>query len=206
MENITEILASLGIEIPEDKKQDLATRVAANYKTVAEFDKKINKATEDAENLSKQLDTAQKTIDAFNGADVEGMKAKLTEYQQQIETMKNDQAQKAAEREFEEALKASLDGVKFSSNAAREAVTAKIKGAGLKLVDGKILGLNDMLEGIKKADATAFEEDAGGDSAKFTRKTGNGGGKKYSTKEEIYAIKDAAERQKAIADNIRLFK
>ena len=33
----------------------------------------------------------------------------------------------------------------------------------------------------------------------------SGSGKTYKTKEEIYAIKDTAERQKAISDNHELF-
>jgi hypothetical protein len=39
MKNIFEILAALGIVIPEDKKQDITKQVAENYKTVAEFEK-----------------------------------------------------------------------------------------------------------------------------------------------------------------------
>ena len=35
MKNIFEILAALGIVIPEDKKQDITKQVAENYKTVA---------------------------------------------------------------------------------------------------------------------------------------------------------------------------
>lgn len=42
MKNIEKILADLGIEVPEDKVADLVKEVNANYKTIAEFDKRIN--------------------------------------------------------------------------------------------------------------------------------------------------------------------
>lgn len=35
MQNINEILTGLGIEVPEDKTEELGRLVAANYKTVA---------------------------------------------------------------------------------------------------------------------------------------------------------------------------
>ena len=41
MKNIIDILKGLGIEVPEDKASDLNKEVAENYKTVAEFDKKV---------------------------------------------------------------------------------------------------------------------------------------------------------------------
>ncbi len=39
MKNIHELLAAIGITVPEDKKADFDTAVNENYKTVAEVDK-----------------------------------------------------------------------------------------------------------------------------------------------------------------------
>ncbi len=44
MKNIIEILKGLGIDVPEDKTAELNRLVSENYKTVAEFDKKVGKA------------------------------------------------------------------------------------------------------------------------------------------------------------------
>lgn len=53
---------------------------------------------------------------------------------------------------------------------------------------------------------TALEQTIRADVTKKTPKPQNGGsGTTYTTKEEIFKIKDAAERQQAIADNIELF-
>ena len=43
MKNIHMILSELGIAIPEDKKADFDKAVAENYKTAAEFEKKVNR-------------------------------------------------------------------------------------------------------------------------------------------------------------------
>ena len=208
MENITEILSALGISVPDDKAAELTQRVAQNYKTVAEFEKKVNKATEEAEDLKKQLKTAKDTLASFDAENIDGIKQQLADYKQKAEDAEKEYAKRIEERDFADALKSALDGVKFTSSAAREAVTAKVKGAGLKLVDGKILGLNDLLSNIKEADKTAFADDDGGDPpAKFTQKmAGGGNGKKYKSREEIMAIKDATERQKAIASNMEFFR
>ena len=45
MKNIHTILSEAGITIPEDKKADFDKAVAENYKTTAEFEKKVNRLT-----------------------------------------------------------------------------------------------------------------------------------------------------------------
>ena len=37
MQNYEQILAELGIEVPEDKKSDLKKKMSENYKTVADY-------------------------------------------------------------------------------------------------------------------------------------------------------------------------
>ena len=72
------------------------------------------------------------------------------------------------------------------------------------MVDGKIVGLGEVMDGIKQRDADAFTSDK--PTAQFTTSFGNeDNGKKYETKEDILKIKDAKERQQAIRDNIGLF-
>lgn len=45
MQNYEQILAELGIEVPEDKKSDLKKKMSENYKTVADYDKQVKKKT-----------------------------------------------------------------------------------------------------------------------------------------------------------------
>lgn len=208
MENIHAILKKYGLEIPADNKADFDKDVAANYKTQAEFDKKIGKVEDERDNLKTQLDTATETLKSFEGVDIETMKTQLKDWQTKAENAEKDYQSKLEARDFEDALKSAMDGYKFTSEAAKKAVMSEVRGAGLKLKDGKILGLNDLMDSIKGADASAFVDDAN-PPAKFTASMGNGGTDNPAgntpTKAEIMGIKDRAERRAAIAKNINLF-
>ena len=43
MQNYEQILAELGIEIPEDKKADLKKKMGENYRTKSDYDKVVEK-------------------------------------------------------------------------------------------------------------------------------------------------------------------
>jgi hypothetical protein len=89
-------------------------------------------------------------------------------------------------------------------------IMADIKEAGLKLKDGKILGLNDLIEQMKQSDASAFvdesQQQAQQNQARFTTRVGQQQTPGSMTKKDIEAIKDPSERQAAIAQNIQLFQ
>lgn len=134
---------------------------------MAENGKDLKKLQEENENLTSDRDawkekaeTAEGTLKGFEGIDPAEMEAKLAEYKQKAEDAEKDRDQKLYERDFADALKAELDGVKFTSEAAKKAVMADIKEAGLKLKDGKILGLNDLIAQMKEKDASAFVDEA----------------------------------------------
>ena len=211
MQNIEAILAELGIEVPSDKKGDLTKKVSENYVTKAEHEKKIGKAETERDNWKSKAETAEETLKKFDGVDLETMQTELNTWKQKAETAEKDYEQKIYERDFSDALKTELESVKFSSEAAKRAVMAEIKESGLKLKDGKILGLSDLIGQIKERDASAFvdekQEQARQQAARFTvpgtgRSTGGSG---TTTKKDIMSIKDPTERQAAIAENLGLF-
>ena len=211
MQNIEAILAELGIEVPSDKKGDLTKKVSENYVTKAEHEKKIGKAETERDNWKSKAETAEETLKKFDGVDLETMQTELNNWKQKAETAAKDYEQKIYERDFSDALKTELESVKFSSDAAKRAVTAEIKESGLKLKDGKILGLSDLIGQIKERDASAFvdekQEQARQQAARFTVPgTGKStGGSGTTTKKDIMSIKDPTERQAAIAENLGLF-
>lgn len=208
MENIYAILKKYGIEIPTESKADFDKDVAANYKTQSEFEKKLSKVEGERDNYKEQLDTATETLKGFEGVDIETMKTQLKDWQKKAEDAEKDYQAKLEARDFDDALKAAMGGYKFTSEAAKKAVISEVKGAGLKLRDGKILGLVDLMESIKTADASAFV-DEGNPPAKFTQRMGGNGGNpagQTMTKDQIMAIKDRAERRAAIAQNMKLFE
>lgn len=210
MKNINEILKELGIEVPADKAAELTKQVAENYKTVAEFDKKVGRLETERDGLQSQLDTATENLKKFEGLDADALKNELAEAKKDAEKAKNDLKTQLEERDYNDALKACMAGLKFSSASAKAAVMEQIRKQGLKRDGDKLLGFDDAIKTIKDADPDAFaaEEDPNAPpTPKVTTKLGGGtGGKTYKSKDEIMAIKDTAERRAAIAANMHLFE
>ena len=207
MQNIIEIVkAVLGIELTAEQEAELNKQTASNYKTVAEFNKKITSLEGERDGFKTRAEAAEETLKGFEGVDLETMKTQLADYKKKAEDAEKDYNSRIAERDFNDALEKAMEGYKFSSSAAKSAIMAEIRGKGLSLVEGKIVGLSDVMDIIKERDASAFEAE-GGEPGKFTGKMGgNSSGKKYSTKEEILKIADPVERQQAIGENLQLFQ
>lgn len=172
MKNISEILSEMGLEIPEDKKADFDKAVSENYKTVAEFNKRISKAEEERDGFKSRAETAETTLKGFEGVDLEKINKDLADWKQKAEDTEKEYNRKIAERDFNDALTEGIGKYKFTSEAAKRAVMAEIKKKGLTMSEGKILGLNDAIEQIKANDKGAFvdeeEEELEGARAKFT--------------------------------------
>lgn len=207
MKNINELLAGIGVEIPEDKKEEFNKAFNENYKTSAEFDKKVARLETERDGFKEQLATANESLKAFEGIDANDFQKQLEEANKRAKDAEDNYNNKLAERDFEDALKAEMGNYKFSSKAAENAIYARVKDAGLKCVDGKILGLSDFMENCKASDAGAFVQDEPNTpSARFTNPMGAAGSEHKLTREEIMNIKNASERQAAIEANIDLFR
>ena len=187
-------------------------KVMAQYgKDVSKLQKENEKLTADRDTEKERADTAEETLKKFDGVDVETMQAELATWQQKAKDAEKDYADKLAQRDFEDALKEEISGYKFTSEAAKKAIMAEIREAGLKVKDGKILGLSDLLAQMKEKDASAFvdekqEQLEAGRAKPFTGPLNpNGGGAKKMTREEIFGIKDTTARRQAIAENLSEF-
>lgn len=188
-------------------------KVMAQYgKDVSKLQKENEKLTADRDKEKERADTAEETLKKFDGVDVETMQAELATWQQKAKDAEKDYADKLAQRDFEDALKEEISGYKFTSEAAKKAIMAEIREAGLKVKDGKILGLSDLLAQMKEKDASAFvdekqEQLEAGRAKPFTGPLNpNGGGAKKMTREEIFGIKDTTARRQAIAENLSEFQ
>lgn len=190
-------------------EEQISFVMAENGKDLKKLQKENDNLTADRDTWKEKAEAAETTLKGFEGVDLETMQKELADWKQKAtEAEKNAQAQ-LYERDFNDALKAELENVKFSSEAAKRAIMAEVKEAGLKLKDGKILGLNDLISQMKEKDASAFvdeeQQKAQQNAARFTQpfqRRNQGGG---MTKDQIMGIKDASERQAAIAANIHLF-
>ncbi len=159
MKNIIEILKAAGIEIPDGKAEEINKAVMENYRTIAEHEKKVSKLEAERDALKERAETAESTLKGFEGVDVEQIRGEIASWKAKAEAAEKDYADKIAARDFDDALKTEIDGVKFSSDAAKRAVLAEIREMGLKASGGKILGLSDALAQIKERDASAFVDE-----------------------------------------------
>ena len=85
MQNIEAILSELGIEVPADKKADLTKKVAENYVTKNEHEKKLGRAEADRDTWKEKAETAEATLQGFEGVDLETMKRDLADWKKKAE-------------------------------------------------------------------------------------------------------------------------
>lgn len=177
MKDIITICRELGIAIEEGKEKELTSAVAKEYKTVAEYDKKVQKLEEERDDYKTQLKTANDTLEKLDGLDPEAIKQERAEYENKIRTLKEEHQKEKDARSYEEAVDKSLESMKFTSEYAKMAVKREIMAAGLKQVDGKLMGINDLIESIKTKDTGVFvneeQKNLENNKAKFTDSLNN---------------------------------
>lgn len=191
-------LTALGIE--EDKVDEI---IKAHSETVEALKEERDGYKDKADKYDKaknDLEAANKKIEEMGKEDAykvkyEAIKEDFDAYKKGIEAEKTTNNKR-------EAYKALLMEVGISEKRI-DAVTRVAELDKIKLdKDGKIEGADDLKKSIKEdwADFIVTEGEQGADPA---NPPGGSGAKK--TKEEIFAIKDTAERQKAMLENKDLF-
>lgn len=203
MKNIHEILKSVGIEVPADKKEAFDKEVLENYKTISEvnlirgklenaeserdnyknkYDEDIKKRDADLEDLQKKLKNA--------GVDAEKLKkleTDLATLKTTYEESKGEYEKKLADQAYEFALKQKVDCLKFSSNSAKKAFIADAMKEEMKIKDGELQGFDSFVKSYKENDAGAFisEETNKQDPPHFSGKsTGTGSQQKADNQEK----------------------
>ena len=175
MINIEEILKTNNVTVTDEQKAAINKAVSENYKTINEFEKRVSKLEAERNGYKEQLDTATETLKGFDGIKPEELQAEVEKYKKKAEEQEETFKKELEKRDFSDALDKAIGDYKFSSEYAKKSVVEEIKAAGLKLVDGKIIGLNDMIETIKGKDASAFVDEAKDkleqNKAKFTKQT-----------------------------------
>lgn len=190
-------------------EEQISFVMAENGKDLKKLQKENDNLSADRDTWKEKAEAAETTLKGFEGVDLETMQKELSDWKQKATEAEKKAQEQLYERDFSDALKTEFEGIKFSSEAAKRAIMAEVKEAGLKLKDGKILGLNDLLSQMKEKDASAFVDDAQQqvqqNMARFTapKKTNSSG---TMSKDEIMAIKDRGERRTAIAQNMHLFE
>lgn len=122
MQNYEKILEDLGIEIPEDKKADLKKKMSENYKTVADYNKQVEKKDEH----KTSLDEVQSKLADLEKEDVDGLKTKITTLTQELADEKEARAKEAKQTELRDKVKDFLSDKKFVNAITEDSIRSQM--------------------------------------------------------------------------------
>ena len=192
-------LTALGID---DAKVDEI--IQAHSDTVNGLKDEIEKYKADAE----KLPTVEKELKELKDANAEyegknPYKVKYEALKEEYDDYKKGIDEKETKAKKESVYKALLKEAGISDKRI-DSVLKVSDVDNLELEeDGKAKNSADLIKSIKEEWSDFIVSEGKGGAPTATPPTGNG--KSYKSKEEIYAIKDTAERQKAISENHELF-
>ena len=193
-------LTALGIEA--DKVDEIIT---AHSETVDALKTERDKYKEDAlkfPEVQKELDELKKASEGLDGKNP--YEVKYNELKEEYEKYKADVEHKEILAKKVDAYKALLKKVGVSDKRI-DAILRVTDLSGEDVTDEGLLKNEKALEENIKNEWSDFIVKEGTKGAEVENPSGNTGGKSM-TRAEIMKIRDASERQKAIAENIELFQ
>ena len=122
MQNYEQILEELGIEIPEDKKADLKKKMSENYKTVADYNKQVEKKDE----YKTSLDDVQSKLADLEKEDVDGLKTKVADLTKELADEKEARAKEAKQTELRDKVRDFLSDKKFVNAITEDAIRSQM--------------------------------------------------------------------------------
>lgn len=193
------MLKAMGIE---DEKIDQI--IEAHSETVDALKEERDKYKVEAEKvpgIKKELDELKEAAEKNEGKNP--YKVKYEALKEEFETFKADTEKAASKAAKEDAYKALLK----EAGVSEKRIAAVLKVSDIDSVeldkDGKIKDADALKKSIKE-EWSDFISTEGTKGADTTNPPANNGGSKMS-KEDIFAIKDTAQRQQAMLDNKELF-
>lgn len=204
MKSIIDICKDFGLEIPADKHADFSKAVAENYKTNAEFEKKVNRLTEDLEAEKKARKTAEDTLKGFDGKDFDAITRERDEWQRKHQQLEEEHRKEQDNREFQADVESAISEAKGKNT---KAIMALLDLETLRGSKNRKADIAAALKTVQTDNEYLFDA-AGAPPARFDDggNKGNPGGGGNATVKEIMAIKDPVERQAKIVQNMHLFK
>lgn len=177
---------SESIDALREESEEKDAQIAKLNKTI----KSLKSNADETENLKKELEKYEDLKEKYSD-----LKDKYSNYKEKVETETTNREKKSLARKL--LLESGISEKRVDS------VLRVYDYSKLEVEDGEVKDKDDLIKGIKEdwSDFVVSKEDKGANTA--NPPSNNGGGKK--TKDEIFAIKDTAERQQAIAENHELF-
>ena len=208
MQNYEQILAELGIEIPEDKKSDLKKKMGENYRTKSDYDKVVEKRDE----FKTALDDVQTKLDSFKDIDVDNLKGQISTLTTQLNDEKAARAADARKIEVEKTVNEFLSSTDEKGNKLYEFLNditsdhyrdALVKALDDDSAKGKSISdiFKEMItdkDGNKKPDIFVDQQQrqARKNAARFTTSIQNGSGTGGTLTKEDFKKMNLDERLK----------
>lgn len=120
MQNYEQIFKECGVVIPEDKKEPLRKAWNQNYKTIADYNKQVNKA----KTLKSEIEEVQRTLAEQQEA-VE-LKEQIKTLERQIQEEKDARAKEANTRANKENVRKFFSSKKFINSITEDEVNRQM--------------------------------------------------------------------------------
>lgn len=187
-------LSALGIE--GDKIDEIISAHAETVDGLKDQLKQYEAAAKKLPEVQAELEKAKEAVK--NSGDAAKIKQEFDDYKAQVEAEKTQAAKEAA-----------LRRVAKDAGLTEAGIAKAIKYTDLATIEltekGEIKDAKNMIKSLKEEwpEHIAKESTAGAETATPPGNKGENG--KYGSRADIMKIKDATERQKAIAENMNLF-
>lgn len=169
MKNIIDICKDFGIEIPADKHAEFNKTVAENYKTIAEFEKKVNRLTDDLAAEKKRADDAVETLKGFDGKDFDAIQKERDEWKKKHDDAVAAHKQEQEDREFSQILETAITEAKGKNT---KAITALLDMDKLRNSRNQEKDIKSALDALRTESGYLFDDNGG--KARFAQ-SGAGG-------------------------------
>lgn len=156
--------------IETDKSIKLVNLKEGGYVSQEKFEAKET----ELKGVKEQLDAANDQIKSFEGQDIEGIKAKVSEWEQKYKDDTEALQKKMEAQEIAHQKDMYFSNVKFTSNAAKVGMMAEFDKQAFQLKDGVFQGADAWLEEQKKNDPASFVQEKPDDGKDGKEGNGNG--------------------------------
>lgn len=120
MQNYEQILKECGVVIPEDKKEPLRKAMNQNYKTIADYNKQVEKI----KRYQSEIEEAQRK--QAENQEAVGLKEQIETLERQIQEEKDARAKENNQRANKENLRKFFSGKKFINSITENEVNRQM--------------------------------------------------------------------------------
>lgn len=141
---------------PDCTKEALDQIMTEHGKGVEAQKNTVATLTTERDGLRAQLDTAQGEIKSFQDMDIDGIRARATQWEEKHATDTKALQDQLEATKYAHLVEGAVGGFRFSSASAKKAFLADLTAQKLPVQEGKLLGLDEFQKQYATTDPEAF--------------------------------------------------